>query len=794
MGPNVDALEREFEERLGRPVAALASGTAAIHLGLRLLGVSPSDEVVCSTLTFVATANPILYLGARPVFIDSSESTWNMDPSLLAEALDRRARRGRLPRAVIVVHLYGQSADMAPILDVCRAYGVPVLEDAAESLGALYDGRPAGTLGDVGVFSLNGNKIITASGGGLLVAPERRSIERVKRWAAQAREPGIGYEHRELGHNYGMSNVLAGIAGGQLTVLDDRIRRRREIAFAYQAAFSDLEGIALMPQCQYGLHTNWLSAFAIDEGAFGATRDDVLAALRAANIEARPVWKPLHLQPLFGDAEAMGGRVAEDLHRGGLCLPSSSSLTPEEQDAVVQTVRSVFRSGRSRPRVRATPESTAAAVRRAGAGRPALVSGQTASSTLEEYVETLLGRAPIAIGGSALAPGYDGRKVLITGAGGTIGGELARQVTRLRVRRVLLFDRSENDLCRIDVDVRSGVTDVDVVPIAGDVLDTGTLREVFREFRPDLVLHAAASKHVALMERHPTTAIRNNVFGTCNVAALARRHAAESCVLISTDKAVNPTSVMGVSKRIAELVFLGEAGARGTRFRVVRLGNVLSSNGSVVPLFQQQIAERRPLTVTDTQATRYFITVGEAAQLVLAAALPQMAGEFFLLNMHDPIRILDLAHALMDMAGFTPDRYLPIQITGLRPGEKRHEHLLFRQETVEPTAQPHILRVRGPVPQARTLRRGIRALHVACDRRDLAALGESIRALVPEFQPSSAFETLVQTGRVTTHGRISAPLLAGRGGHRRVAPTGDVPHDPFALLDGDHPVPVDRRQ
>ena len=775
-------------------MAALASGTAALHLGLRLLGVSPSDEVVCSTLTFVATANPILYLGARPVFIDSSESTWNMDPSLLAEALDRRARRGRLPRAVIVVHLYGQSADMAPIVDVCRAYGVPVLEDAAESLGALYNGRPAGTLGDVGVFSLNGNKIITASGGGLLVAPERRSIERVKRWAAQAREPGIGYEHRELGHNYGMSNVLAGIARGQLRVLEDRVRRRREIAFAYRAAFSDLEGIALMPQCEYGLHTNWLSAFVIDQRAFGATRDDVLEALRAANVEARPVWKPLHLQPLFRDAEAVGGRVAADLHRRGLCLPSSSSLTPEEQDTVVQTVRAVSRSGRSRPRVRATIESAAAAVNRAGAGRPAPLSGQTASSTLAEYVETLLGRAPIASGGSALTPDYDGRTVLITGAGGTIGGELARQMVQCHVRRVLLVDRSENDLCRIDLDLRNRATDVDVVSIPGDVLDTVALKAVFRQFRPDLVLHAAASKHVALMERHPATAIRNNVFGTCNVAALARRYAAEACVLISTDKAVNPTSAMGVSKRIAELVFLGQAGAHGTRFRVVRLGNVLSSNGSVVPLFQKQIAEGRPLTLTDAQATRYFITVSEAAQLVLAATLPQMAGELFLLDMHNPVRILDVAHALMDMAGFTPDRYLPIELIGLRPGEKRHEQLLFSQETVEPTAQPHIVRVRGPVPDARTLRRAIRSLHVACHRRDLAALGHCIRALVPEFQPSGAFEALMQTGLVTPHGGISAPLLAGRGGHRRAGAAGDVPHDPLTLLDGDHPVGVDRRQ
>ena len=342
VGPHVDALEREAEARLGRPVAAVASATAAIHLGLRLLGVRASDEVFCSTLTFVASANPILYLGARPVFIDSDASTWNMDPQLLADAL--RQRRHRLPRAVIVVHLFGQCADMTPILQVCRSYGVPVVEDAAESLGALYQGRPAGTLGDVGAFSLNGNKIITGSGGGLLVARDCRSIERVKYWAAQAREPGIEFHHRDVGYNYAMSNVIAGIARGQLRVLDDRVRRRRAIAQAYREAFADLEGIALMPQRDYGVPTNWLSSFLIDERKFGATRDDLLHALLAAGIEARPVWKPLHRQPVFKGAEAVGGIVAEDLHRRGICLPSSSCLTPDEQGRVVQVVRSACRS------------------------------------------------------------------------------------------------------------------------------------------------------------------------------------------------------------------------------------------------------------------------------------------------------------------------------------------------------------------------------------------------------------------------------------------------------------------
>jgi pyridoxal phosphate-dependent aminotransferase EpsN len=347
VGPNVDALEVELERLLGVPAAALSSGTAAIHLGLRLLGAGPGDEVFCSSLTFVATANPVLYVGARPVFLDSERSSWNMDPELLADALRGRAERGQLPRAVVVVHLYGQCADMGPILETCERYGVPVLEDAAEALGAEYRGRPAGTLGAVGVYSLNGNKIITSAGGGVLVSARSESVERVRFWAMQSREPGVGYEHREPGFNYRMSNVLAGIARGQLEVLGDRVRRRREIASRYRQAFADVAGLEPMPERDYGVHTNWLSCFLVDERAFGSTRDELVAALDAAGIESRPVWKPLHLQPLFAGCESFGGAVSEDLHRRGICLPSSSNLTEDEQQRVIDAVRR--RAGISHP-------------------------------------------------------------------------------------------------------------------------------------------------------------------------------------------------------------------------------------------------------------------------------------------------------------------------------------------------------------------------------------------------------------------------------------------------------------
>lgn len=339
VGPNLDAFEREFQEALNIPAVALSSGTAAIHLGLRYLRVQPGDEVLCSTLTFAASCNPVRYLGAEPVFIDSDYATWNMDPDLLRKALHDRAHANKLPKAVIVVHLYGQCADMDAILQICDSYGVPVLEDAAEALGATYKGRPAGSLGALAAFSFNGNKIITSTGGGMLVSANPEAIAKARFWAMQARDPGLAYNHSEIGYNYRMSNVLAGIGRGQLRVLHQRVKQRREIAFRYRDAFADLPGIEFMPQAPYGLHTNWLSCFVIDDARFGCSRDELIRALDAANIETRPVWKPMHLQVLYSHSQCYGGRVAEDLYRRGICLPSSSSLSADEQLHVVNQVR-----------------------------------------------------------------------------------------------------------------------------------------------------------------------------------------------------------------------------------------------------------------------------------------------------------------------------------------------------------------------------------------------------------------------------------------------------------------------
>lgn len=334
-GPNLKEFEARFSTRVdGRPCVAVASGTAAIHLGLRLLGVRPGDEVFCSTLTFAASANPIRYLGAEPVFLDSNRETWNIDPDLLAKALAKRADRNRLPKAIIVVHLYGQIADMEPVMEITKRYGIPVLEDAAEALGATYRGQVAGTFGEIAAFSFNGNKIITTGGGGMLAARQPACVEKARFWSTQAKDPGLAYEHSDTGYNYRLSNVLAGIGIGQLEVLDLRVRQRRAIAARYREAFADLPGIEAMPEAPHCFSTNWLSCFLLADG-----RDRVIESLSRDGIEARPVWKPMHMQALFAGCESVGGAVAEDLFRRGICLPSSSKLTPEEQERVIQGVR-----------------------------------------------------------------------------------------------------------------------------------------------------------------------------------------------------------------------------------------------------------------------------------------------------------------------------------------------------------------------------------------------------------------------------------------------------------------------
>ncbi|HVF10864.1 MAG TPA: aminotransferase class I/II-fold pyridoxal phosphate-dependent enzyme [Abditibacteriaceae bacterium] len=345
LGPHVDAFEQELADYVGvSHAAALSSGTAAIHLALRLLQVQPGDAVLCSSLTFSASANPIVYEGAEPIFIDSERRTWNMDPALLREELSECARRGKLPKAVISVDLYGQCADYDPILEACNAYDVPLIEDAAEALGASYKNKKAGAFGQFGVFSFNGNKIITTSGGGMLVSEDAKLIRRARFLATQARDPAPHFQHSQIGYNYRLSNVLAAIGRGQLQVLPERIAARRRNFTIYKESLSALPGISFMPVCEGGEPNYWLTCILVDSEAFGATREDIRLALEHENIEARPVWKPMHLQPVFAGCRMRGGAVAESIFERGLCLPSGSNLSEQDIQRVIAILRETCRA------------------------------------------------------------------------------------------------------------------------------------------------------------------------------------------------------------------------------------------------------------------------------------------------------------------------------------------------------------------------------------------------------------------------------------------------------------------
>ena len=346
LGPNVTNFEQELATYVGvNSASALSSGTAAIHLGLKALGVEAGDVVFCSTLTFSASCNPIIYLGATPVFIDSDAKTWNMCPKALKLAFEAAERNNQIPKAVVVVNLYGQSADMDPIIELCEQYQVPILEDAAESLGATYKGRMSGTIGDIGIYSFNGNKIITTSGGGMLVSNKEAYTKKATFWATQSREAERHYEHKEIGFNYRMSNVVAGIGRGQLKVLNDRIAKKKEIYETYQEAFKEIEEIEMMNICDFGQSNYWLSVMTLKETS-KVKPLDIMLALEAENIESRPVWKPMHLQPIFKQypffTVSENIPVSEDYFNRGVCLPSDTKMTTEQQNHIIELIKQLF--------------------------------------------------------------------------------------------------------------------------------------------------------------------------------------------------------------------------------------------------------------------------------------------------------------------------------------------------------------------------------------------------------------------------------------------------------------------
>lgn len=350
VGPHVDAFEIECAAYLGaKDAAALSSGTAAIHLAFRLLGIGAGDRVYAPSFTFCASVNPILYVGATPVLIDSERETWGLDPELLADELEKDSRSGALPKAVMVVHIYGQASKLEEIALLCAKYDVTLIEDAAEALGTFHSGRHVGTSGHIGLFSFNGNKIITTSSGGMLVSDDVELVARARHLASQARVSGAGYEHDALGYNYRMSNLLAAVGRGQLQVLEQRVAARRANFEDYRTRLESCPGLSFLDEPEGDRGTRWMTVVRIDREVFGADPERVRVALEEHDIESRPLWMPMHMQPLFRDARMVGGAVCEELFRTGLCLPSGSSLTSEDRDRVMAAVEACSKASTGSP-------------------------------------------------------------------------------------------------------------------------------------------------------------------------------------------------------------------------------------------------------------------------------------------------------------------------------------------------------------------------------------------------------------------------------------------------------------
>ncbi|WP_411169877.1 DegT/DnrJ/EryC1/StrS family aminotransferase [Clostridium sp. MB05] len=347
LGPNVNNFETELAEYVGvKSAAALSSGTAAIHLALKLIGIEKGDKVFCSSLTFSASCNPIMYEGGEPIFIDSEPESWNISAKALLKAFKDCEKDGKLPKAVVVVNLYGQSADMDEILEICNKYNVPIIEDAAESLGATYKGKYSGTFGKFGIYSFNGNKIITTSGGGMLISNYEEAIQKARFWSTQARDNERFYHHTELGYNYRMSNIVAGIGRGQLKVLKDRVNKKKEIFERYKEAFKEIDAIEMMPICSYGESNYWLTTITIKDEC-KVSPLDIILALEEDNIESRHIWKPMHLQPYYSKYKFYShldneGSISEDIFNRGVCLPSDTKMTEKDIDRVIAIIKKLF--------------------------------------------------------------------------------------------------------------------------------------------------------------------------------------------------------------------------------------------------------------------------------------------------------------------------------------------------------------------------------------------------------------------------------------------------------------------
>jgi dTDP-4-amino-4,6-dideoxygalactose transaminase/nucleoside-diphosphate-sugar epimerase len=720
-GPRTAQFEEEFRARVGAAHAlAVSSGSAALHLALAALGIGPGDEVITTPLTFCATVLEILHAGATPVLADIGPDG-NIAPDSAASRVTGRTR------AIVPVHLGGLPCRMDALWELAREHRLHVIEDAAHAAGAQYHGWPigcgdptAGARSDAVAFSFYATKNLTTGEGGMVTTHDAALAERMRvlrthgiskdAWTRGAGGDPWFYEVREPGFKYNLSDIQSAIGLHQLRKLEKFVAIRAEYAGIYDRAFADLPEIELPPRRDDCRHAWHLYVLRLNLGRLRCDRGEFIRMLHERGVGASVHFIPISVQPFFKEhAELPRNHCprAMELYPRLVSLPLYPALTLEQVERVARAVREIVQSAARASVWPAAP---------APAGR------------LPDPLSRLLGSQPVRAGESRIRSAVSSRSFLVTGAAGSIGSELCRELARFEASRLVAFDQAESELYKLCLELESKYPGVEVAPELADIRDRGRVEEAIRRHRPDAVIHAAAYKHVPMLEAHAIEAARNNVLGTWYVAEAARRNGVSAFLLISSDKAVNPAGLMGMTKRAAELI-AGSMPGGGTRFVCVRFGNVFGSNGSVAPLFQEQIASGGPVTVTHPEARRFFMTIRQAVSLILKAFAMGRAGTF-VLDMGEPVAILELAQSMIRLAGLEPDRDIEIRITGLRPGEKLVEELFAEDEVVRPTGQEGVKAIQGAHPGYNAMAEWIERLSGSLARRDSAEVEDLLRDLV----------------------------------------------------------------
>jgi dTDP-4-amino-4,6-dideoxygalactose transaminase/nucleoside-diphosphate-sugar epimerase len=750
---------REFEEAAAqymnvKHAVAVSSGTTGLMLTYWALNLR--GEVIVPSFTFMATASALVWAGVKPVFVETDLQTKNVDPNAIEEKITPRTS------AIIAVHNFGNPAAIDELRRIAERHNLKLIFDAAHALGSTYRNEPIGSQGDAQVFSLSPTKLVIAGEGGIITTNDTELAMRLR----CGREYGNDgrYDSAFAGLNGRLPEVSALLASESLRSLDSAVENRNAYAQFYRKELSKLRGIGFQAVAEGDRSAYKDFCITVDENEFGLSRDELASALAAENIETRSYYNPpVHLQTAYRQFAAGDLPATEKLARECLSLPMWSQMDSGTLKRVCRSIEGIrqrcARSKRKRQKANRTVPASSACANKKGDGSNGTKSllqtdvrvgfSLEANGFLEDdsiqdlmalsrirnvEVKELLRRPAVERDRLNILTSLEDKTVLVTGAGGSIGSELARQLATYPLRKLILLDRSEYGLFLIERELAERVSGLENKAVIADVCDSARMNSIFRDFLPQVVFHAAAHKHVSLMEENALEAVKNNILGTYTTATIAGEFGAEAFVLISTDKAVRPTSVMGASKRVAELTVQELNQSYGTRFLTVRFGNVIGSTGSVTTIFREQIKRGGPVTVTHPKMERYFMTIPEAANLVLQAVAIGEGGEIFILDMGEPVKILDLAKELIRVSGLNPETDIKIVFTGVRRGEKLCEQLQTEKEQLAKTRHPQIFIGRiSPYPPG-TVQLALKKLSELYLAEDHLQIREFLGKFLPEAQ------------------------------------------------------------